>query len=813
MLLQPDGKVVVGGSDDFLNGVLTSKLRRLNADGSPDAAFLAQTGTGPDIGTVQALALQADGKIVAGVQSMTYYSGVPASGIVRLNADGSVDAAFNAGGLGLSTQPNASFNGNIRSLAVQADGKILVGTWPVSILSYYNGQVVGSLLRLNTDGSLDTGFNLGSGLTRTNAEPAVEAIVVQADGKILVGGRFDALNGTAVSNLVRLNANGSIDTGFAIGSGIGQVNDGVRALAQQADGKLLVGGGFHTFNGAPLDNLLRLNLNGTLDNTFQSPTDYPLVLHLRPQANGSILLAGNFRRYNGAVVGGVARLSSTGVLDASFVSGAGITTSYTYDFLPIANGQYLVGGGFTDYSGTPRTGLARLTSTAALDLTYNPVYGYKGSISAVGALPNGQLLVQGSFSSFNGTAAASGYGTPHLINANGTYSGPVPGTNTGIGTVLLLPNGQLYRLAPAPTGTVATLTRLLVDGTTDASFAPTTVSNSPDLVNLVLNSTSAGGLFLLGNFARVNGTARTGVARLLPDGNLDAGFAPAQPWGTTFNTLPAPTAASLPNNQALIGWTDTQSHLLRLTATGAPDPAFSIGTAAGAAGTFATVTQPDGRLLVTGSFTSFNGQAAPGLLRLLPTGAPDATFVPALSLDRLVVQPDGRILGTQNAHRPTNQLRRLNADGSLDASFAAVPIPEPPYYHTGLLGYLLQPADGKILLYGDFTTVNGQSRTGLARLGNTLLANQPAFAAAPELEIFPNPAQQQATLRIPATAVAATAQPVLLLDMQGRTVRRFTLPARQSEATISLSDVASGVYLLQTTTSQGPVRQRVAVTR
>jgi uncharacterized delta-60 repeat protein len=810
MLPQPDGKVVVGGSANMLNGAPTSMLRRLNADGSLDAAFLAQTGTGPDIGAVQALALQPDGKVLAGVQDMIYYNGTYAAGLVRLNANGSVDATFNAGGTGLTGSLSRPGNGNARSLAVQPDGKILVGVGPGSGSGqYYNGQAVKGLLRLNPDGSLDPGFNLGSGLSQGGGDAAVEALLVQADGKILVGGRFDLLNGTAVSNLVRLNANGSLDTGFAIGSGVGQSGNGVRALAQQADGKPLIGGDFQTFNGNPCSALIRLNPNGSPDNTFQGPTNQMLVLHVRPQPNGDLLLAGNFWGYNSTTVGGVARLSSTGALDTGFVSGTGITTSYTYDVLPIANGQYLVGGGFTDYSGTPRTGLARLSSTAALDPTYNPRQATTGSVAAVAPLPNGQLLVQGSFATFNGAGVSTT--ALHLLNANGTYNGPV--TTTVVGSLYLQPNGQVYRLAMT-SGTTATLTRVLATGAVDGSFAPATVTNTAGFVNATVSPTAAGGVFLVGDFTGVNGSGRTGVARLLPDGTLDAGFVPARPWGSAaFNTLYDLGAASLPAGKALVRWSDGQSHLAQLTATGAPDPAFSLGTAAGPAGTFAAVPQPDGRLLVAGAFTSFNGQAAPGLLRLLPTGAPDPTFTAALPLQRLVVQPDGRILGLQNGQSPASQLRRLNADGSLDVSFGAVAVPEPGYAGTGMLGVVLQPTDGNILLYGSFASVAGQTRIGLARLTNTLLATRSALAHAPAVNIFPNPAQQQATLRIPAAAVAATAQPVTLADMQGRVVRSFVLPAHQVETSFPLTDLAPGVYLLQAGTGQGPVRQRVVVTR
>jgi uncharacterized delta-60 repeat protein len=825
---QPDGKVIVGGGYDLVDGVLTSKVRRLNADGSPDAAFLAQTGTGPDHGIVYALALQPNGKIIVGGTTMTAYNGTPAGGIARLNADGSVDASFNASGTGLSYDNNQ--NAGIRSLAVQPDGKILVGGG-YSYAQYYNGQAFYGLLRLNPDGSIDSGFNLGSGLAVSSGVVEVHTILVQTDGKIVVGGRFDTYNGVPAMNLVRLQPNGSIDPSFAIGTGTSSAyyNNSIRTLAQQADGKLLLGGYFPEFNGTPVRNPIRLNPDGSLDNSFQGGINTAtatgaVVLHLRLRPDGSILMAGNFTEYNGTPVGSIARLSSTGVLDATFISGNGATGGQVQDIVELPNGQYLAGGIFTAYNRVARTGLARLSNTAALDVTYNPVHRFKGSLYSLAPLANGQMLTLGSFNTFNGTAATpsvQGYSLARL-NADGSYNSTVNIT-TNADSPDLQPDGHTYLNNYTYTGTTITraLTRILPSGTPDASFATVTVAGiSPAYSWLTLSSTTAGAVFVGGSFTTVNGVARPGLARVLATGALDASFNPINLWPPT-SAVNHVKAMALASGKVMVTWYDSnRSYLVMLTASGSLDPSFNIGNAAGPNGLFDVITQPDGRLLVAcseafatvgaGAFTSFNGYPTPnGLLRLLPSGAPDPGFTAALPLTRLLMQPDGRILGTQNARLPGNRLRRLNADGSLDASFAAVPVPESIY--TGL-NYLLQPSDGKILLYGSFTSVNGQTRIGLARLTNTLLATRPAFAAAPELEVYPNPAQRQVSLRLPATAASATAQPVELLDMQGRLVRCFHLPARQTQVTFPLANLAPGLYLLQTTTRQGTARQRVVVT-
>jgi uncharacterized delta-60 repeat protein len=98
------------------------------------------------------------------------------------------------------------------------------------------------------------------------ASAQIHSVVVQPDGKLLVGGHFNySSNGVTSSNLVRLNADGSADATFAVGRG---VNGAVRALALQADGKVLVGGDFSSYNGTNAPNLMRLNTDGTPDVTF-----------------------------------------------------------------------------------------------------------------------------------------------------------------------------------------------------------------------------------------------------------------------------------------------------------------------------------------------------------------------------------------------------------------------------------------------------------------------------------------------------------------------------------------------------------------
>ena len=121
-----------------------------------------------------------------------------------------------------------------------------------------------AIARLNADGSTDTGFNPGSG-----GNDWVEAVALQPDGKVLIGGSFTSFNGTPRNRIARLNANGSLDTTFNPGSG---VDNTVNRIAVQSDGKVLLVGAFTTVNGVSRNRIARLNADGSLDTSFNPGT-------------------------------------------------------------------------------------------------------------------------------------------------------------------------------------------------------------------------------------------------------------------------------------------------------------------------------------------------------------------------------------------------------------------------------------------------------------------------------------------------------------------------------------------------------------
>ena len=362
LAVQADGKILVGGDFTTLRGQTRDYIGRLNADGSLDHSFNPRAGASAYVASVSSLAVQADGKILAG-GAFTTLRRQPRNWIGRLNADGSLDSSFNPGA-------DDGLVPGVNSLAVQADGKILVGGDFLTLA----GQTRNYIGRLNADGSVDTSFNPGlRGIYNTHSgitNGFVNCIAVQADGKILVGGYFAGLDGQA-NCLGRLNANGSLDSSFNPGA-----NAEAFSLAVQADGKILVGGAFDTLGGQTRNCLGRLNADGSLDSSF-NPGASSYVYSLAVQADGKILVGGDFSTLGGQTRDYIGRLNADGSLDSSFNPGAGglVANShpFVYSLAVQADGKILVGGGFTTLGGQTRNNIGRLNNTgpATQSLSYD----------------------------------------------------------------------------------------------------------------------------------------------------------------------------------------------------------------------------------------------------------------------------------------------------------------------------------------------------------------------------------------------------------------------------------------------------------
>jgi fibronectin-binding autotransporter adhesin len=447
VVVQADGKILLGGEFSTLqpNGAPSATTRRsiarVNADGTLDTGFNPDAG-----GIVFSIALQADGKILLG-GAFTQVNSIARSRIARLNADGTLDSNF-----------QHSPNGNVLCVAVQADGKILFGgqfshvqlnTPPSSFTA--RGRVV----RFNADGTLDTGFN-------PDVNHLVNSMAVQADGKIVLGGIFSAVNSTTRNRAARLNADGSLDTAFDPNTG----NEVIRVVVQ-SDGKILLGGIFTSLqpNAGSLayrNFFARVNADGTLDTAFD-PNPNSTVRGIALQSDGKILLGGAFTSLqpNGAASSTnrnlFARLinfipvasaptvttpTSASVTAASATLGGNVTTDggavvtargVVYSLTATNSNPQIGGIGVTNAVGTGTTGVFTVNATG---LTANSGYSYAAYATNSAGTSYSSL---GTFTTT--TSFESSSGSPLTYSA--VISGAVDVTKTGTG-VLILSGANTY---------------------------------------------------------------------------------------------------------------------------------------------------------------------------------------------------------------------------------------------------------------------------------------------------------------------------------------------------------------------------------
>jgi uncharacterized delta-60 repeat protein len=337
--LQPDGKVLLAGTS---NGDFA--VARYNSNGTLDSFFgtngKVTTSVGPIFDSTYALALQPDGKILAGGFSQGTSSADFA--VVRYNSNGTLDTAFGTGGI-VTTSVGPDFE-LVRALALQPDGKILAAGIRYASTNFNSGDF--AVVRYNSDGTLDTAFGTG-GIVTTDffgKTDEISAITLQSDGKILAAGAATRSD-SSISDfaVVRYNINGTLDTGFGTGGKVttvfGTGSGFARSVALAADGKILLAGGA-IFDGRFRFAVVRYDSNGTLDTTFGADgtgavstkintgdTDH-LGFSMAIQSDGKIILGGSSTSIDGDFGSAVVRYNSNGTLDNTFGTDGIVTTDF-----------------------------------------------------------------------------------------------------------------------------------------------------------------------------------------------------------------------------------------------------------------------------------------------------------------------------------------------------------------------------------------------------------------------------------------------------------------------------------------------------
>ena len=356
--VQKNGRILVGGSFWEFNGSTQRGLIRLNRDGTKDTSFDIGDGFREEEGSVQIrdIIVQEDEKILVAGHFDTFDNS-PVRHLIRLNPDGTRDTSFYTG-----TSHTTGFNDSVESISLQEDGKIIAVGW----FGSFDNQSQGGIIRLNPDGTKDTSFDVGTGINTWSYASAI-----QADGKILIGGDFTQFNGQSQNYLVRLNSDGSKDTSFDIGTGF---SSHIHSIYVQPDEKILVGGTFTQFNGSTQNRLIRLNPDGSKDNSFDIGSGFVdpffnTIYDIAVQSDGKILVGGYFTQFNGSTQNRLIRLNPDGSKDNSFDIGSGFNGYAVQSVTIQPNGQILVGGDFTGYQGQSARRLTRLGFVDQIVLT------------------------------------------------------------------------------------------------------------------------------------------------------------------------------------------------------------------------------------------------------------------------------------------------------------------------------------------------------------------------------------------------------------------------------------------------------------
>lgn len=731
--VQQDHKILVGGNFMSIGGQQRTRIARLKADGSLDISFRPSVNN-----SVYSVVTQPNGKILIGGH-FTKVNGQVRNYLARLHADGSLDASFN---------PNA--DGWIHSLVLQADGKILLG----GNFSSVGGQTRNHIARVHADGSLDTSFN-------PNADGWVYALAAQSDGRILLGGAFTTIGGQQRVRIARLHADGSLDESF-----IQSVSFTVYTVCVQPDGKTLIGGDFLTVGGILRVNIARLHADGSLDLSFD-PDASGTVFSLALQADGKLLLGGDFTTVGGQPRNRIARVEANGSLDVTF--DPDVANALVNSVALQADGRILVGGNFSAIGEQPRSRIARLLNDPASSSMI-----VKGT-DQIDWLRDGSSpeVERVTFENWNGSAWASvgeavrvtgGWRAEKLtlrpnswIRALGAATGSQFNGSSGIiGQIVAYGGGPVPDIqvtengGPPLTSGESVLDFGEVGWQTNSVSRTITITNtgSAPLENLALhvNGEAAAGFSVdeLESQSLAPGAETNGTIHCNPswDGiggavlSIRSNQADASPFeiqlearGNRLDPIFNPSTnnrpgciAVQPDEQILVGgaFTTIGGHGRNRIARFRPDGSIDGNFDPDADGTVSSIAlQPDRKILIGGSFTAIGGHTRNRLARLQPNGTLDPWFNPNVSGAVLasVLQPDGGIIiGGEFSNvggQTRNRIARLNKDGSLDSSFKPIVGGTASPLRVSCLA--LQP-DGKILVGGNFNTMNGQTRMRIARL-------------------------------------------------------------------------------------------------
>lgn len=724
--------------------------------------------------TIYSMVVQPDGKILIGGRFQKY-DGVNRSGIARLLPDGQLDTSFDPG-LGMGGQVSLMEGGlTIYALALQPDGKIIVG----GEFTTFNGIDQNRLTRLNPDGSVDPGFKIGTGVSGAPSIPIdigfygtnianyparyIKHILIEPDGNILLGGKFIAFNDLPQENLVRLFSNGEIDTVFQSNFTFYR-DDSVEALARFPDGNILVGK-------TPMESivdLIKVDSQGKQDPTFQ-PNISPgfSATQIVPLTNGQILIAGRDIWAPGTP-SSVVRLLNNGTVDSNLLfQTAGAISRVRL----LTDGSILIGGQLGHSKGQVQINVARLLPTGAWDYRFDSclmvVPGFNDNFPAVRCMEltsDEKMLIAGSFTNINGikrmgiarinlntrnTEAVAQFVSSGIKVSNDETQALITvmltqpenkrmaveyslRAGTAISSVDFTPVSGLIQFAPGEQYKTIVVpvhynSAVTVDRTAFLELKQLSGNVSlgvPSKMTLIIQKSNAKGLVGIANATFTNNLPLLEYVNQLaiqPDGNIlltTGRLMRMNSWGQIDKAFMATAGmvdgvncfAITTNQQILVGGVFKQWNgvarpgFARLNVDGSLDKEFAplkdgLNTPGSSMGYISQITVlNDGKILLNGGFNLIRDEwTYSQVARVTPDGALDVTYRPDLEgINRIygvAIQKDGKLLieaAIADKSYPNGNILRLDNTGARDLSFTP---------QTGFGGFAFrQQDDGKILL-------------------------------------------------------------------------------------------------------------------
>ncbi|MCD9576010.1 T9SS sorting signal type C domain-containing protein [Flavobacterium soyae] len=699
LFLQSDNNLIVGGEYTSLHGIPSSYLTRLKPDGTIDESF--DTGAGFN-GKVYSSNVQPDGKILA-VGNFTAYNGRSAGGLVRLNGDGSYDSSF-------STVVAASSGaGIVHDIDLQSDGKIII----VGTFTKYGNTAVNRIARMLSNGLLDTSFKIGIG-----SALQISKVQVLPNDKILAVGNFTSFNEVASNRIIRLNSDGSVDRDFNIGTGF---DGNVNAIEVQPDGKILLGGSFTSYNEITANRIVRLNQDGTRDFSFLgSGFNNGAVEVIKIDNAGNIMAGGSFTsRYDGVNVNRVIFLNSDGTVKPDFDMGAG-PASTVWTLANDSEGSWFIGGSFSVFDGQNQGRLAKVNFEGEPDTSYLASgIGFDNSVLKMIPLENQKTVVLGNFTKFNNNPA---FRIARLLEDGAfdpDFNKGQTGANNLIKTAVVQSDDKIIlggNFTKYNDQSCNRIIRIFPDGSIDNTFNIGSGFNY-QIYAMALQSDNK--IIIAGNFTRYNNDlSKIRIVRLLPDGSNDPAFNTGLGADAIIEDI-----LIQPDGKILAGGRFTTfngqpfSRLVRLNTDGSIDTSFNIG-AGFDKNVYSLALQSDGKIIVGGSFLIYNGSSQKRILRLNSNGSLDTNFDSGIGFNKgdvraILVQPDDRILvggtfsGTYKNYT-SPRLIRLQKTGDLDNTFNASV--------NNKVFALNITSDFRLLIGGNFNSVSGFSKHRICRL-------------------------------------------------------------------------------------------------